>query len=177
MSKDETTHGQNAISCASRVPPDDPAILEKHQESRRDSVVTEKPVNQDMPPEAPQPALRTRTFLKGIVYYDNRRVTIDCTVRDLSDTGARIVFPALVTVPDNIELYIPQKETILPARVRRRNECEIGVSFQDQRSGEPRRAIDGNIAERVTKIESELIAMKRLLKKLQAEILPNDNET
>jgi len=131
---------------------------------------------QDRRPEGPQAALRTRTFLKGILYYDNRRASIDCTVRDLSDTGARIAFTTLVTVPDNVELHIPQKQMTLPARVRRRDEYEIGVSFDDQRSDEPRRAIDGDMAERVTKIENELVAMKRLLKKLETKVLPNDNE-
>ena len=129
------------------------------------------------PEEPPKPALRSRTFLKGIVYYDNRHASIDCTIRDLSDTGARIVFTTLVVVPDNIELHIPQKQMTLPAQVRRRDEYEIGVSFEDQRSDEPRRAIDGEMAERVTKIEHELAAMKRLLRKLAAKVLPNDNET
>ena len=62
------------------------------------------------------------------------------------------------------------------ARVRRRDQYEIGVSFEDQRLDEPRRAIDGEMAERVTKIENELLAMKRLLKKLEAKVFPNDNE-
>ena len=29
--------------------------------------------------------IRQRTFLKGTVYYDNRRASIECVVRDLSD--------------------------------------------------------------------------------------------
>ena len=127
-----------------------------------------------MRPEAPHPALRTRTFLKGVVYYDNRRASIDCTIRDLSDTGARIVFATLVTVPDNVELHIPQKQLTLPACVRRRDQLEIGVSFEDQRSNEPRRAIDGDMAERFAKIENELVSMNRLLRKLEAKVFPND---
>ena len=138
--------------------------------------VTDEPNNQNTPPEGPEVALRARTFLKGVVYYDNRRVSIECTVRDLSDTGARIAFPALVAVPDDIELDIPQKQTTFLARVRRRNQNEIGVSFEDRRADEPRRSIDGEVAERVAKIEHELVAMKRLLKKLEAKVLPNDNE-
>jgi hypothetical protein len=137
--------------------------------------MTDKALSQDMPEES-QPPLRIRTFLKGIVYYDNRRASIECTIRDLSDTGARIAFTTLVTVPDNVELHIPQKQMTLPAQVRRRDGYEIGVSFQNQRSDEPRRAIDGDMAERVTKLENELAAMKRLLKKLQAGVLPNDSE-
>jgi hypothetical protein len=129
-----------------------------------------------MRPEESQPPVRIRTFLKGIVYYDNRRASIECTIRDLSDTGARIAFTTLVTLPDNIELHIPQKEMTLPAQVRRRDGNEIGVSFQNQRSDEPRRAIDGDMAERVSKMENELAAMKRLLKKLQTNVMPNDSE-
>lgn len=125
----------------------------------------------------PKPALRSRTFLKGIVYYDNRRASIDCTIRDLSDTGARVVFSTFVVVPDDIELHIPQKQMTLPAQVRRRDEYEIGVSFEDQRSDEPRRVVDREMAERVTKIENELLAMKRLLKKLMAKVLPNESDT
>ena len=120
--------------------------------------------------------LRARTFLKGVLYYDNRSVSIDCTIRDLSDTGARIAFSTLVTVPDNCELYIPQKQRTLLVRVQRREQYEIDVSSQDQRSDEPRRSIDGNLAERVTKIEGDLVAMKRLLKQLKAEVLPNGSD-
>lgn len=141
------------------------------------ATVTDEPNSQDSRPEEPQAALRVRTFLKGIVYFDNRRASIDCTVRDLSDTGARIAFATLVTVPDDIELHIPQKQKTLPARVRRRDQLEIGVSFADQRSSEPRRAIDGDLAERVTKIENELVAMRRLLKTLKAKALPDESDT
>ena len=138
--------------------------------------MTDKPLTQDMRPEESQPPLRIRTFLKGIVYYDNRRASVECTIRDLSDTGARIAFTTLVSVPDNVELHIPQKQVTLPAQVRRRDEYEIGVSFQNQRSDEPRRAIDGDLAERVTKLENEVAAMKRLLKKLPTKVLSNDSE-
>ena len=138
--------------------------------------MTDKLKGQKTGLESPQAALRSRTFLKGIVYYDNRRASIDCTIRDLSDTGARILFSTLVTVPDNIELHIPQKQITLAARTRRREQFEIGVSFEDRYSDEPPRAIDGQMAERVTKIENELVVMKRLLKKLEAKIFPNDNK-
>ena len=139
--------------------------------------MTDEPKSQGVRPEDPPAPVRTRTFLKGILYCDNRRVSIDCTIRDLSDTGARIAFSSWVTVPDNVELHIPQKQRTLLARVRRREKYEIGLSFEDQRSDEPRRAIDGDMAERVTKIENELVAMKRLLKKLETKIFQNDTET
>ena len=60
--------------------------------------------------EEPKIAIRQRTFLKGMVYYDNRRASIECVIRDLSDSGARLAFDHPATVPDNIELFIPHKQ-------------------------------------------------------------------
>ena len=105
--------------------------------------MTDKSNTDDKTEKERRVAPRARTFLKGVVYYDNRNASIDCTIRDLSDAGARITFATMVTVPDNIELHIPQKQRVLLARVLRREPHEIGVSFEDQRSNEPRRANDG----------------------------------
>jgi len=134
-----------------------------------------QPVPQAAPqPDAPRPAPRIRTFLKGVVYYDNRRVSIDCTIRDISDTGARVVFTGPVTVPDQVELYIPQKQRTFLVRVERHEPAEIGVSFRDQRSGVQRRDSDTEIAARVTALEQEVAALRRIVKKLRDKVLPTD---
>lgn len=122
------------------------------------------------------PAPRLRTFLKGVVYYDNRHVSIECTVRDLSDTGARITFAAPVTVPDVVELFIPQKQRTFLAQIERRERCEIGVSFRDQRSGAQRREIDATLTERVGALEHEVAALKRMVKLLRDKAPPSDTE-
>ena len=126
--------------------------------------------------EAGAPAPRLRTFLKGLVYYDNRRVSIECTVRDLSDTGARIAFAAPVTVPDIVELFIPQKQRTFQARIERRERCEIGVSFRDQRSGAQRREADATTTERISALEHEVAALKRIVKLLRDKVLPNNTD-
>ena len=138
--------------------------------------MTDQSDSADTRPESPAPALRVRTFLKGILYYDNRSVSIECTVRDLSDTGARLEFQTPVTVPDNIELHIPLRQRTQAARVMRRGQYEIGIAFEDQRSSEPRRTSDGALAERVAKLENDLAAMSRSLKQLRAKVFPNDGE-
>ena len=120
--------------------------------------------------------LRVRTFLKGVVWYDNRSVSIDCTVRDLSDTGARLVFATQVTVPETFELNIPQRHRTLNVRVRRREGLELGVSFEDQRSGDIRRANDAELAERVARLEDELASTRRLVKRLRDKVLPNESD-
>lgn len=119
-------------------------------------------------------AVRQRTFLKGTVYYDNRRASIECTIRDLSDSGARVTFEHPVTVPDNIELFIPQKQQTLRACVRRREPKEIGIAFEIERALEPRRASDAELQQRVETLESEIKALKRLVAKLTAQVLPHD---
>jgi hypothetical protein len=121
-------------------------------------------------------APRTRTFLKGVVYYDNRKISIDCTIRDLSDTGARLAFKTMVEVPDDIELYIPQRQKHFLAVVLRREPYEIGVSFVDQQSNRPLDATDKVTSERIAKIENDLVAVKRLLKRLEAKVFSSETD-
>jgi hypothetical protein len=124
--------------------------------------------------EEPNAATRQRTFLKGMLYYDNRRASIECVVRDMSDSGARLTFEHSVTVPDNVELFIPQKQQTLRARVQRRGANEIGIAFEINRSDEPRRAADADLQLRVETLETEIAALKRLVAKLKAKVLPVD---
>jgi hypothetical protein len=134
----------------------------------------DNPQNEPATANTLRPAQRIRTFLKGVVYYDNRRVSIDCTIRDISDTGARIAFTSPVTVPDHIELFIPQKQRTIPALVQRRDHAEIGVSFRDQRAGTPRRDSDAEITARVAALEQEVAQLRRIVKKLRDKLLPTE---
>ena len=124
--------------------------------------------------EENQVAIRQRTFLKGTLYYDNRRASIECVIRDMSDSGARLTFEHPVIVPDNVELFIPQKQQTLRAHVKRRGPNEIGIAFEVERSDEPRRASDVELQQRVEAMESEIAALKRLVAKLKAKVLPRD---
>jgi hypothetical protein len=119
-------------------------------------------------------AIRQKTFLKGTLYYDNRRASIECVVRDISDSGARLTFDHSATVPDNVELYIPNKQQTLRARVQRRGPNEVGIAFEIERSLEPRRATDVELQQRVEALEAEIVALKRLVAKLKAKVLPLD---
>lgn len=124
--------------------------------------------------DEPKVAVRQRTFLKGMVYYDNRRASIECTIRDLSDSGARVTFQHPVTVPDSIELFIAQKQQTLRAHVRRREPNEIGIAFEVERALDPRRATDAELQARVETMEAEIKSLKRLVAKLAAKVLPPD---
>jgi hypothetical protein len=111
---------------------------------------------------------RQKSFLRGMVYFNNRRSVADCLIRDISPYGARLIFSDTITTPDIIDLYIPQKEQTLRSHVIWRIGHDIGVAFPQAMQAEPA-AHSGDLAQRVVKLEGEIAAIKRVLKKLKAD--------
>ena len=72
---------------------------------------------------------RQKSFLRGKIYFNNRRNVVDCLIRDFSPTGARLIFSEPVTMPDVMDIYVPQKDQTLRAHVAWRHGDEVGVSF------------------------------------------------
>ena len=70
--------------------------------------------------DEPKIGTRQRRFLTGTLYFDNRRASIECVVRDISNSGARLTFDHPANVPDNVELFIPNKQQTLRARAAAR---------------------------------------------------------
>ena len=68
--------------------------------------------------------------------YNNRRSSVDCLVRDVSDAGAKLVFAGAVTIPDVVELYLSNKEEVRRARIEWRKSDETGVSFRFEDSAD-----------------------------------------
>lgn len=118
--------------------------------------------------------LRQKSFLRGCVYFNKRRGALDCLIRDLSEQGARIIFSEAVNVPDVVDLYIPQKEQTVRAHVQWRHGDEIGLAFPDAKRAASGSS-DGELALRVAQLESEMIALRKLVKKLRAEIARGDD--
>ena len=112
---------------------------------------------------------RSKSFLRGFVYVSRKRGALACLVRDLSEKGARIVFSDTVTLPDVVELYIPQRHQTLRARVEWRRNDEIGLGFTaTERTAEaPPSATE--VVQRVAMLEAEIASLRVLLKRLKAE--------
>jgi hypothetical protein len=116
---------------------------------------------------------RQKSFLRGMIYFNNRRSAVDCLIRDISSFGARVIFSDAVQTPDILDLYIPQKEQTLRAHVIWRHGTEVGVAFeQAPPADQPGETGSGDLAERVTRLEAEVAAMKRILKKLKPDSEP-----
>jgi PilZ domain len=54
---------------------------------------------------------------------------IDCTVRNVSDTGAALEVTSPVGIPERFTLVVPQDNIAKPCRVMWRKEKRIGVAF------------------------------------------------
>jgi hypothetical protein len=96
---------------------------------------------------------RLPSYLGGKVIYNNRLSTIDCVVRNISDDGVRLSFGALVAVPDEFELHIPQKGLRFQAHVSWRKGKEIGAAVV--------KAEEAPDLARLRKLERENAELKR----------------
>lgn len=72
---------------------------------------------------------RNRTFVGGQLIFNQRRSTLDCTVRNLSETGAMVRLSDTVTLPEIVELYLPVKRESHMARIRWRDRESSGLEF------------------------------------------------
>jgi hypothetical protein len=111
--------------------------------------------------------VRQRVFLKGQIRFNNGAASMDCLVRDLSATGARISLSETAVLPEIFDLYIPQKDRTYRAALRWRREDGIGVTFEDAARAAPAApepAADVSaLLRRIAELEAENAALRRLL--------------
>jgi uncharacterized small protein (DUF1192 family) len=112
-------------------------------------------------------ARRAKSFLQGFVYVSRKRGALACLIRDLSDKGARIIFSDTVTLPDMVELYIPQRNQTLRARVQWRRNDEIGLGFIEAEREPEAAPSAGEVVQRVALLEAEIASLRALLKRLK----------
>ncbi len=74
---------------------------------------------------------RKRTLIKGRILFANRTHTIDCMVRNLSETGAQLVVAGSAPMPFSFELELPTAGVCVAARVVWSSGSTYGLSFPD----------------------------------------------
>jgi hypothetical protein len=55
---------------------------------------------------------------------------LDCTVRDISDTGARLEFGAMATLPPEFKLHIVSTDQTIPVELTWQRGTTAGVRFK-----------------------------------------------
>ena len=101
-------------------------------------------------------APRVRTLIAARVIFNNGQSTLDCLIRNLSDTGAKLTVSAAVTLPDCFDLFIPQKSMTRRVRIVWWRGEEVGVRFED--------------APRSESSSPDASALKRRIRELEAEV-------
>jgi len=116
--------------------------------------------------------LRKRSFLQGRLYFNNRRSSLDCLVRDISNQGAKLKVSDSVAIPEIVELHIPNKDETYRAKVQWRTGLELGVTFDSDE--EAPSIVPGaapvDLPERVRRLEAEVASLHRKLNELQNEL-------
>ena len=80
-------------------------------------------------PQTENRAQPRRTTLKGgQIVFNAGRSTIDCTVRNLSRDGAKLLVASVVGIPETFDLLLPNTSR-QPCRVAWRKVKEMGVVF------------------------------------------------
>jgi hypothetical protein len=72
---------------------------------------------------------RSRSLKAGKIIYNRDLFSIDCTVRNFSDTGASLDVTSSSGVPDTFELHIPLDDIRRNCRVAWIKPKKIGVEF------------------------------------------------
>ncbi len=72
---------------------------------------------------------RRRVLKAGIIAFNNRHSSLPCTVRDVSDTGARLIVTGAVNAPDTFELLIELDGLEARCEVVSRKADEVRVRF------------------------------------------------
>ena len=83
---------------------------------------------------------RRKAFKAGIISYQNHALTVDCVIRDISSSGAKLQFQDGVMVPENFTLTIPMEGKRVDCQVRWRHKNQIGAVFVGQMELDTRNA-------------------------------------
>src|ERR1700733_2374380 len=105
-----------------------------------------------------------KVFFRAFVYFDSNLTAVDCVVRDISETGARLQFATPQIVTEFLDLHIPIKGQSFHAKVQWRDGEEIGVSFHAAKTAE---TAELSLDRRVDRLEAEIGVLRQLLKHLQ----------
>jgi hypothetical protein len=73
---------------------------------------------------------RARIRLPGKIVFGSRSFALDCTIRDLSASGARISVPNPNDLPNQLVLIEPKNDLAFNAKIEWRRSNLVGLSFE-----------------------------------------------
>jgi PilZ domain len=80
---------------------------------------------------------RRRCYFGARVVFNDRCSTLNCTVKNLSGTGAQLSFVTMPILPDQIEILMDRRKTLAAANIVWRAGNTLGIAFaHDQTSAD-----------------------------------------
>lgn len=105
-------------------------------------------------------AVRQTCQMRAEMRFLDGRKPAECTITDISATGARLTLPDGFDCPENFDLYIPSRDETKHAKVRRVTEDGVGIAFLKVRQ-EDSQAMQ-SIHERLARLEQAFNEVKNL---------------
>lgn len=113
---------------------------------------------------------RMRAFMAARILYNKGMMQADCTVRNLSDGGAKLEISGAVTLPEEFDLVIPQKNLRRRVRLCWRQDDACGVRFlTDDGPAEAASASAGG-GETEEQLRARIRELERTITRLNARI-------
>jgi hypothetical protein len=109
---------------------------------------------------------RHKTFIKGRIFFNNGLSSMDCIIRDMTDSGSRLEVSETVALPDAFELYLPNKDETFHAKVAWRKGNSLGISLNSEHAAGPagdHADSQSSFADRLTKLEREVASLRKRL--------------
>jgi hypothetical protein len=72
---------------------------------------------------------RNRCLLGARAVFNNRSSTMSCVVRNYSEDGALLKFGESPYIPDQLEILLDNRNTLMPAQIVWRNGDTVGIAF------------------------------------------------
>ena len=90
-------------------------------------------------------SVRDKVFLGGVAEINTRGSTMDCVVRNFSETGACVEFDSSARIPDEMNLTISQRGRSYLARMIWRQANRVGLAFRAMVSDKPESDLDARL--------------------------------
>lgn len=110
---------------------------------------------------------RQRTFIAGRLTFGGGTLSVSCSVRDLSDTGARVALESDTTIPNRVTLELPTRKIVREAEVRWRHAGMCGLEFIRTETA-PVEANDP--AQRIRQLEEENAKLQAQIRQLRIDL-------
>jgi hypothetical protein len=113
---------------------------------------------------------RMRAFMAARILFNKGMMHVDCTIRNISEGGAKLEISGAVTLPEEFDLVIPQKNQRRRARLCWRQDDACGVRFIDRPEEEDATGASSGTQETEERLRGRIRQLERTIMQLNARI-------